>query len=346
MAAPRSYTGRCEGIREYNRAMIIDEAFITVQGGKGGDGIAAYFPNKSGPAGGNGGAGANVYARANRQLTTLMMYARKHLFAAEPGVRGGSFQMTGADAPDLYLDFPVGTELIDNVTNGRIELLKDGQVSLLCVGGTGGYGNEHYKTATNRTPRRFDKGTPGQKRQFKVIMRLIADVGFIGLPNAGKSSLLNELTSASAKVAPYPFTTLEPNLGSLGGFGRNIILADIPGLIEGASNGRGLGTKFLKHVEKVSVLLHCIPSDMAASEIVKTYKAVRTELGAFNRELLKKREIVLLTKSDLVRPQDRPRKVEALRKVNPDVYSVSVYDLDALNSLKKMIGELNTENQA
>ena len=319
--------------------MIIDEAFITVEAGKGGDGIAAYFPNKSGPAGGNGGAGGNVYARGDRQLTSLMKYAKKHLFAADPGVRGGSFQMTGADAPDLYLDFPVGTELIDNVTNGRIELLKDGQVSLLCVGGNGGYGNEHYKTATNRTPRRFDKGTPGQKRQFKVMMRLIADVGFIGLPNAGKSSLLNELTAASAKVAPYPFTTLEPNLGALG----KVILADIPGLIEGASNGRGLGTKFLKHVEKVSILLHCIPSDMPASEIAKTYKAVRAELGAFNQELLKKREIILLTKSDLVRPQDRPRKVEALKKINPEVYSVSIYDLDALNMLKKTIAQLEAE---
>lgn len=313
--------------------MLIDETYITVQAGNGGDGAVTFFPGKSGPSGGDGGKGANVYVKTNRSLTSLYNFTKKHLFIAEKGGNGETFQKTGHNGEDLVLEFPVGTELTEDKTGKRLELPDDGRAILVCSGGRGGYGNEHFKSATNQVPRHAEKGFPGERRSFKVVMRLIAEFGLIGLPNAGKSSLLNELTKAQAKIAPYPFTTLEPNLGALG----EIIIADIPGLIEGAHTGRGLGIKFLKHVEKVKLLIHCISLEDDLVSMEKNYEAVRHELASFNGELLKKPVLILLTKSDLVDEKARKEKIDFFKKEYGESLVVSIHDWDALELLKKKL---------
>ena len=315
--------------------MLIDEAHIILQAGNGGDGVVAFFPGgkKTGPSGGDGGRGGSVFVRANRSVTSLYSYSKNHLFKAENGKDGANFSKTGHSGEDLILNFPVGTELIEKSTGKRLELPDDGRKILVCSGGRGGYGNERFKSSTNQAPRQSEKGFPGERRTFDVIMRLIADVGLIGLPNAGKSSILNELTKAQPKIAPYPFTTLEPNLGAL----ENLVLADIPGLIEGASSGKGLGIKFLKHIEKVKVLLHCISLENKVPEMKKNYETVRHELALFNGELLKKPEIILLTKTDILNQKEKNHAVEEFKKSYGETYGVSVYDWDALELLKKRL---------
>lgn len=316
--------------------MLIDEAHISIIGGKGGDGAVTFFPGyTSGPSGGDGGKGGNVYARVNRNVNSLYKYSTQTKFEALSGGKGANFNKTGADGKDLVLDFPLGTELIELKTGRIIALPENGQPILICQGGRGGFGNDKFKSPTNRAPRKAEKGFPGEKRTFDIIMRLIADIGLIGLPNAGKSSLLNELTKAQARIAPYPFTTLEPNLGAL----DKAIIADIPGLIEGASSGKGLGIKFLKHIEKVKLLLHCVSLDTPLTQMKKDYKTVRTELATFNTDLTGKKEIVLLTKSDLILPRERKSKQTAFKKINKDSYCISVHDLDALEDLKKLLQE-------
>lgn len=313
--------------------MLIDETHITVQAGNGGDGAVTFFPNKSGPSGGDGGKGGDVYVKTNRSLTSLYKYTKKHLFIAEKGKDGESFQKTGHAGTDMILDFPVGTELIEDKTGKRLEIPDDGRAVFVCSGGRGGYGNERFKSATNQVPRHAEKGFPGERRSFKVVMRLIAEVGLIGLPNAGKSSLLNELTKANVKTAAYPFTTLEPNLGSLG----TLIIADIPGLIEGAHTGKGLGIRFLKHIEKVKLLVHCVSLEDSLDAMKKNYESVRHELASFNGELLKKPELILLTKSDLVGEEERETKKEYFSKEFRKAQVVSVHDWDALENLKKLL---------
>ncbi|MFA5136877.1 MAG: GTPase ObgE [Patescibacteria group bacterium] len=314
--------------------MLIDEATITVQSGKGGNGSVSFFPGKkSGPSGGDGGRGGDVYAYVNNNLSSLYPYTQKKTYKAQDGGNGMSFNKTGKDGTHLLLGFPPGTELSDHSTGKKIELPMDGTRVLLCVGGRGGYGNDRFKSPTNRSPMKAEKGAIGQTKTFKVIMKLIADVGFIGLPNAGKSSLLNELTAAHAKIAPFPFTTIEPNLGAL----EQIVLADIPGLIEGASKGKGLGITFLKHIEKVKLLIHCIACDEPLRQMKKNYSAIRKELAEFSSELLIKKELILLTKSDLILPVEREKKLTSFRKINNDVYCISVYDIDAIENFKKIL---------
>lgn len=314
--------------------MLIDEAYVILSGGKGGAGNVSFFPGlKSGPSGGDGGQGGNVFVRINKNLTSLHKYTESTKYEAGKGENGGGATKTGAHGTNLILDFPIGTELREQSTGKVITIPSNGEMLLVCQGGRGGYGNDHYKSPTNRSPRQAGKGEPGEVRTFKAVMRLIADIGFIGLPNAGKSSLLNELTAATAKVAPYPFTTIEPNLGAMG----DIVLADIPGLIEGASSGRGLGIRFLKHVEKVKLLIHCVACDRDVTIMKKEYETVREELGVYNPELLKKPELLLLTKSDLILPKDRLQKLKIFKKINPQIFCVSVYDVDALEKLKKLL---------
>lgn len=313
--------------------MLIDESFVILQAGKGGNGAVTFFPGKSGPSGGDGGKGGNVYVKASRNLTSLYSFSRKHLYIAENGGNGENFQKTGHDGRDLILEFPVGTELIDDKTKKHMELPEDGTQILVCSGGRGGFGNEHFKSATNQVPRHAESGSPGERRSFKVIMRLIAEMGLIGLPNAGKSSLLNELTKAQVKTAPYPFTTLEPNLGALG----SLIMADIPGLIEGAHTGKGLGIKFLKHIEKVKLLLHCVSLEDDLETMKKNYDSVRHELASFNGELLKKPVLILLTKTDLVSEEDKLLKIKAFEALNGETMAVSIHDWDALETLKKRL---------
>lgn len=311
--------------------MIIDEAEVTFRAGHGGPGKVSFFPGKkSGPDGGNGGRGGDIYLKVTSDLTALNQFTREKFLRAEDGESGGSNRRSGKDGKDLEILMPVGTSLIDKNTNGEIELSDLNQRILICKGGIGGRGNFELKSSRRTTPMFAQKGLPGEEKHFIVVLKLIADFGLIGLPNAGKSSLLNELTTASVKTADYPFTTLEPNLGVLNGK----ILADIPGLIEGASEGKGLGIKFLKHIEKVSLLLHCIEAD--SEDVVKDYQTVIQELKSFNPELINKEEIILVTKSDLVDKEDLDKKMKTLKKFKKLVIPVSIYDWDSLEGFKKI----------
>lgn len=311
--------------------MFVDEATITVSAGKGGNGAVTFFAGKHGPSGGNGGKGGDVYAVYSPYRTTLSTYLQKTKYEAEDGVAGGSNRRFGLDGADLELPFPHGTYLTDLDTKETIEIGRENPRVLICRGGNGGLGNDMFKTATNRTPRHAEPGARGKTRRLRVVLKLIADFGFIGFPNAGKSSLLNELTAANARVASYPFTTLEPNLGVVNGK----VIADIPGLIEGASQGKGLGIKFLKHVEKVGLLVHCISSESA--DPVADYKTVRQELVSYSNAFEGKKELVLLTKVDLLPVAERTQKLKLLEKNGINAVPVSLFDADALAKLTTLL---------
>ena len=311
--------------------MFIDEAKIMVKGGHGGAGRVAFFRNKKGPSGGNGGPGGDVYVVASSNLTQLATFISKIKYIGENGGPGGPNQRTGKYGGDLFIKVPIGTTLIDIVTKGEITVNEKNPKYLLCRGGIGGLGNSAFKSPTNRVPQHAEQGHEGQERNFKLILRLIANYGLIGLPNAGKSSLLNKLTSANVRTANYPFTTLEPNLGVYNGK----VLADVPGLIEGASTGKGLGIKFLKHIEKVDLILHCI--SVESQDIATEYNTVINELRTYNPKLLEKKSIVLLTKIDLIGKKEVKKKVNELKKFNIDIFLVSIYDAGSLIKLKKIL---------
>lgn len=306
--------------------MLIDEAQITVSGGHGGPGKASFFHKGRGPDGGNGGNGGDVYFETTSDLTAMARYASKKSFKAPDGEPGRSNKKAGANADDITLLVPVGTDLIDEETGEVFGLDKLEEKILICRGGEGGLGNADRANARMTTPYKAQPGLPGQERRLKLVLKLIADYGLVGLPNAGKSSLLNALTNASAKVGDYPFTTLEPNLGVSDGK----VIADIPGLIEGASKGKGLGDRFLKHIEKVPVILHCIAADSADPRT--DYTTIRKELEQYNPALLDKKEIIIMTKSDL---GDNPK----LKKLAKGVITVSVLDDESLQQLKKTLSD-------
>ena len=311
--------------------MFIDEAEIMVKGGHGGAGKVAFFRNRKGASGGGGGSGGDVWAIATSNLTHLKPFTEVIKYIGENGGLGGPNKRTGLNGKDLYLKMPIGTTIIDVVTNQEITINEKNPKYLLCQGGLGGLGNIAFKTSTNRTPKNALPGKEGQERNFKLILRLIANFGLIGLPNAGKSSLLNKLTAANVRTANYPFTTLEPNLGVYNGK----IIADVPGLIEGASTGKGLGIKFLKHIEKVDMIFHCI--SVETQNITSQYKTVINELKTYNPKLLDKKSVILLTKIDLIDKKEIERKVKELSKLNKNILAVSIYDDNTLDQLKKII---------
>jgi GTP-binding protein len=245
-----------------------------------------------GPWGGNGGRGGDVYIVGKRNLHTLHNYANQTDFHAADGEEGGNKLKQGAKGKDLTLEFPLGTEIYVQEYDKKIDITKEDVPTLLFRGGDFGFGNDHFKSSVNRSPETATDGKPGEWGTLQVNLKFIADVGLIGFPNAGKSSLLNFLTNANSKVGNYKFTTLEPHLGDYHGY----ILADIPGLIEGASEGRGLGHKFLKHIERTGILVHMI--DAGEKDYTKAYKTIREELGKYNSELLKKKEILVISKLD------------------------------------------------
>lgn len=308
--------------------MFIDEAQITVQAGDGGPGKVAFFANRKGPCGGNGGKGGDVYFIVNSNSKDLKKFTQSSLFKAEDGYPGGSNRQSGAKGKDRCLEVPINTTIIDNETHGEITLTKESQSVLVCRGGMGGFGNDALKTSTNQTPHNARRGEKGQEKKISLTLRLIADFGFIGLPNAGKSSLLNKLTNANVRTADYPFTTLEPNLGVIGGK----ILADIPGLIEGASTGKGLGIKFLKHIEKVTLLLHCI--SVESEDIKKDFQTVKDEISKYNSAILAKKTIILLTKTDLVSKEILKEKIKILKQFHDHIIPVSIYDTHSLDIIR------------
>ncbi len=312
--------------------MFIDEANITIQAGHGGKGKVSFYPGlKAGPDGGNGGKGGNVYIRVTSDLTALKRFSSSRPVTAVNGTDGGSKLMVGKDGSDIEILIPMGSVLRELDSGEELELVQVNQQVLIAKGGLGGRGNAEFKSSRRTTPTYAQPGLDGELKHFRVSLRLIADFGLIGLPSAGKSSLLNELTATSVKVADYPFTTLEPNLGIL----NKCIIADIPGLIEGASLGKGLGVKFLKHIERTNVLVHLLAAD--SDDLNRDYQIVRQELGQFNPELLEKTEIILVSKSDLVSPAQLKTKLAALKKLKSKIYSISIHDWDSLEKLKEVL---------
>lgn len=311
--------------------MFVDEVEVIFKAGDGSGGKASFYPGyKSGPDGGNGGDGGNTYITVTSDLSALNQFLGKNTRCAENGQPGGNYRKSGRNGHDITIILPLGSVLTDKNTGEIFELTDIHQKLLICRGGQGGRGTYALRSPSNTTPMAGEPGKPGQTRNLKIELKLIADYGLIGLPNAGKSSLLNALTSADVKVADYPFTTLEPNLGTMG----KRVIADIPGLIEGASAGRGLGIKFLKHIEKVSLILHCISAE--SENLESDYKVVREELKNFNRQLVEKEEIILLTKSDMVSAEQLVTKRRLLGRFGK-VYPVSILDDKSLEKLEKLL---------
>ncbi len=296
---------------------FLDSAKIWVKSGDGGDGACSFRREKfiefGGPDGGDGGRGGHVIAVADPDLNTLIDYRYKQHFKAERGQNGMGRQRTGRDGADVVLRLPVGTQIYaEDGTTLLVDLSEPGQRAIVCRGGEGGFGNLHYKSSTNRAPRRADPGRPGEERWIWLKLKLLADAGLVGLPNAGKSTFLAAVTRARPKIADYPFTTLEPKLGTVVLDDETFVLADIPGLIEGASEGRGLGDRFLGHVERCAVLIHLV--DGTQREVVRAWRTVRRELEAYGHGLAEKPEILCLSKIDALDAATVGRKRRALSR--------------------------------
>ena len=299
---------------------FLDQAKIFCRSGDGGNGVVAFrrerFIEFGGPDGGDGGRGGNVEFEAAQNLNTLIDFRYTQHFRARKGGNGGGANCTGAGAEDVIIKVPVGTQILDE---DRETLLADldapGKRVVLLRGGDGGHGNTHFKSSTNRAPRRAEKGWPGEERWVWLRLKLIADVGLIGLPNAGKSTFLSVVSAAHPKVADYPFTTLHPQLGVVRlSHSQDFVIADIPGLIEGAHEGAGLGDRFLGHVERCAVLLHLV--DGAAGNVVRAWRTVREELASYGAGLAEKPEILVLNKSDAMTPRETSARRSALARAS------------------------------
>lgn len=321
--------------------MFVDELEIYAKAGDGGKGVVrwlrAKFVPKGGPAGGNGGRGGDVYVRAVRDLNILSKYTGAKKFVAVNGEDGQSKSMHGKASNDLYIDVPVGATVTDVERNRVYELFAEGDTFKILKGGAGGLGNEHFKSSVNRSPIESTEGKKGEEGMFKIEVSLVVDVGLIGMPNAGKSTLLNTFTNATSPVGAYAFTTLEPHLGAL----YSYTIADIPGLIEGAAAGKGLGHKFLRHVARTKMLLHLV--SLENEDPAGDYLAIRNELGKFDTSLLEKREWIILTKMDLVDQAKIDAVVQTLDNDQNRVFVISCETGEGVKNLRdslvKMLGE-------
>ncbi len=310
--------------------MFIDELTLNIWAGRGGDGIVSWRHDKgmdyAGPGGGDGGRGGNVYLKGVRDIGRLSEYRFIKDFKASDGDSGHSNLMHGKAGEDVTIELPIGSVVTNTETGEAVEILSEEKIFFL-KGGFGGYGNDHFKGSKNIRPKEFTRGKPGQGGEFFIELKLVVDLGLVGLPNAGKSSLLNSLTKAKAKIGNYQFTTLVPNLGDLYGF----IIADIPGLIEGASEGKGLGHKFLRHIARTKMLLHCI--SVENEDPIKAYKTIRLELKKYDPALLNKPEVILLTKIDLASPELVEKYKESFKETGSVVLSISIIDDKSVKEL-------------
>ena len=298
--------------------MFVDEVRITVQAGRGGDGICSFrremFVPRGGPDGGDGGHGGNVVFTASHRLTTLLDLRYQKHYEAEDGRAGGGSNCTGRTGGDVTVMLPVGTAVYDDTTDDLLaDLVSDGETVIIARGGRGGRGNSNFATSTNRVPTRFTHGTEGEARTLRLELKLLADVGLVGFPNAGKSTLISTISAAKPKVADYPFTTLVPQLGVVGwGSDRSFVVADIPGLVEGAHEGKGLGYQFLRHIERTAFLLHLIDvSEWAPSEPVTSFEILRRELSAYDATLAGRPFAIVATKIDVSGNSDRLGQLQA-----------------------------------
>lgn len=319
--------------------MFVDELTIYAKAGNGGNGVVRWrhekFRPMAGPSGGDGGNGGDVYVRAVKDLNRLSKYTGNKVFEAESGEAGTGQSKAGHNGNDLYIDVPVGSRITDLERKRVFELTSVGDTERILKGGNGGLGNEHFKSSTNQSPEQSTNGRAGEEGDFLVEVSLMVDVGLIGLPNAGKSTLLNGITNAESRIGAYPFTTLEPHLGDLYGF----IIADIPGLISGAAAGKGLGHRFLRHVSRTKMLLHLV--SLEHDDPISQYYTIRDELSQYDTLLTEKEEWIILTKSDLVEQGHIDKCVEALEKIEKRVLVIGKDDEKSFKNLRdKLVSHL------
>jgi len=320
---------------------FLDQVKIFVKAGDGGSGSPSFRREKfiefGGPDGGDGGKGGSVVLKVERNLNTLIDFRYQQHFKAERGGDGSGKNKTGRGGKTLVLKIPIGTQVFEEDNKTLIyDFKKENEEFVVATGGKGGFGNTRFKSSTNRAPKKFTKGVIGEEYWIWLQLKTIADIGIIGLPNAGKSSLLASLTSANPKIANYKFTTLNPNLGVAMYDDKEITLADIPGLIEGAHTGTGLGIKFLKHIERCKTLLHLI--DITEEDLVKSYKQVRDELKKYSKDLLKKEELVVFNKVDLIEENQIKKKISIFKEeINKNVISMSTLDKKTVSDIKSKL---------
>lgn len=315
---------------------FVDDITIYAQAGRGGDGVVRWLhmkgKEKGGPSGGDGGWGGDVVVEGVRDLAALSNFQFEKKFRAEDGQNGDNNNMHGRNGKDAVVKVPVGTVVKNETTKETFEIMEEGERLTIFRGGKGGLGNARFKGPTNQNPMDSTTGRTGQSGDIRLTLKIIADVGLVGYPNAGKSSLLNTLTRARSKVGGYPFTTLDPHLGDFYGY----LIADIPGLIEGASGGKGLGSKFLKHIERTVLIAHLISAEQ--EDVAQAYKAIRTELEKWSPELMGKREIVVLSKVDVLSPEElAAKKAELAKASGKEVHTLSIIDDSLMKSFSDML---------
>jgi len=320
---------------------FLDQVKIFVKAGDGGSGSPSFRREKfiefGGPDGGDGGKGGSVILKAERNLNTLIDFRYQQHFKAERGGDGSGKNKTGRGGKTLVLKVPIGTQIFEEDNKTVIyDFKKENEEFVVAIGGKGGFGNTRFKSSTNRAPKKFTKGAIGEEYWIWLQLKTIADIGIIGLPNAGKSSLLASLTSANPKIANYKFTTLNPNLGVAMYDDKEITLADIPGLIEGAHAGTGLGIKFLKHIERCKTLLHLI--DITEKDLIKSYKQVREELKKYSKDLLDKEELVVFNKIDLIEKDQIKKKLSIFKQeINKNAMAMSTLDKKTVSDIKSKL---------
>ncbi len=325
---------------------FVDQVLVKVAAGDGGDGHVSFrrekFVDKGGPDGGDGGNGGNVIIRASNNQDTLASFRYHKEIVAKSGQPGSKNKKHGKSAEDTYIDVPVGTSVyLDTVL--IVDLYENKQEFTIAKGGKGGFGNAHFVSSKRQTPRFAEKGLPGEKLTYRFELKLIADVGLVGLPNAGKSTLLSVISNAKPEIANYPFTTITPNLGVVDYLGKTILFADIPGLIEGAAEGKGLGHDFLKHVERTRLIIHLI--DINGEDVVSDYKLINNELKSYSKKLSLKKQIVVLTKADSLSPLDVESKLQKIKKSLPSKTAVLIISSFSKQGIDDLLMNVNKELQ-